>query len=191
MSDSERDSIQNAATATEHSGHVLSVRAFAAWHPVAGFGPINEIALREQVDHAQTDVNLAGRYSKRTLVLMPAVIYLSDSEARRFLRVESDKDCDELLQQMNTVTGRTWLIQVQRWFEPRGLFRHAVERKNYTLYLDCHGEYQVMSLVAPGGSSIFHASQNSRESVMNYMLGYLGGMERPANAETRRTESAG
>lgn len=36
----------------------VSVSAFAAWHPVHGFGPVNEIALRDQVDHAQTDVNL-------------------------------------------------------------------------------------------------------------------------------------
>lgn len=115
---------------------------------------------------------------------MPAVTYLSDSEARSFLTVEGDKDCDELLQEMNKRTDRLWLIQVQRWFESRGLFRHAVERKRYTLYLDCHGEYQVMSLVAPDGSSIFHHNPNSREAVMNYMLGYLGGIERPAVAET-------
>jgi len=36
----------------------VSVSAFAAWHPVHGLGPVNEIALRDQVDHAQTDVNL-------------------------------------------------------------------------------------------------------------------------------------
>lgn len=31
---------------------------FAAWHPVEGFGPTNEIALREQYAHAATDVKL-------------------------------------------------------------------------------------------------------------------------------------
>lgn len=106
---------------------------------------------------------------------MPAVTYLSDSEVERFLHVENDKDCDELLQEMNAKTGRRWLIQVRRWFVPRGWFRHAEERVHYTLYLDCHGEYQVMSLVTPTGSSIFHGSRQSREDVMNYMLGYLGG----------------
>lgn len=109
---------------------------------------------------------------------MPAVTFLSDSETKRYERVEDDKDCDELLQEMNAVTGRRWLIQVRKWFEPRGMFRHAEERKDYTLYLDCHGEYQVMSLVHPGGSSIFYGWHHSREAVMNYMLGYLGGTPR-------------
>jgi hypothetical protein len=31
---------------------------FAAWHPVHGFGPVDEIALRGQYDHAKTDVRL-------------------------------------------------------------------------------------------------------------------------------------
>jgi hypothetical protein len=31
---------------------------FAAWHPVEGFGQVNEIAIREQYDHAKTDVKL-------------------------------------------------------------------------------------------------------------------------------------
>jgi hypothetical protein len=106
---------------------------------------------------------------------MPAVTYLSESEARKFERVEGDKDCDELLQEMNAKTGRRWLIQVSRWFVSRGWFRHAEERIAYTLYLDCHSEYQIMSLVTPTGSSIFHRSHQSREDVMNYMLGYFGG----------------
>lgn len=106
---------------------------------------------------------------------MPAVTYLSDWEAREWVRVPGDKDCDELLQEMNAKTGRRWLIQVRRFFISRGWFRHAEEIKSYTLYLDCHGEYQVMNLVGPNGGSIFHFNRNSREAVMNYMLGYLGG----------------
>lgn len=31
---------------------------FAAWHPVEGFGPTNEISLRDHYDHAMTDVRL-------------------------------------------------------------------------------------------------------------------------------------
>lgn len=106
---------------------------------------------------------------------MPAVTYLSDSRASAMERVEGDKDCDELLQEMNAKTGRRWLIEVWTQYVSRGWFRHAEERKHYTLYLDCHGEYQVMSLVTPAGSSIFNHSRQSRENVMNYMLGYLGG----------------
>lgn len=112
---------------------------------------------------------------------MPCCTYLSAYEAKKFEAVDGDKDCDELLQEMNAKTGRRWLIQVQRNFVSRGWFRHAKERKDYTLYLDCHGEYQVMSLVTPAGSSVFYRWANSREAVMNYMLGYLGGCLVPSN----------
>lgn len=119
---------------------------------------------------------------------MPGFTYLSDWEAREWLHVEGDKDCDELLQEMNAKSGRTWLIQVKRWFAPRGWFRHAEEIKYYTLYLDCHGEYQVMNLVGPNGGSVFHFNRHSREAVMNYMLGYLGGL--PAHPSTDRGDAA-
>ena len=104
---------------------------------------------------------------------MPAVTFLSDSEAKRFETVEGDKDCNELLQEMNAKTDRRWLIEVRSFFASRGWFRHAEEIKTYTLYLDCHGEYQVMNLVTPNGGSNF--SYSTREAVMNYMIGYLGG----------------
>lgn len=109
---------------------------------------------------------------------MPAVTHLSSWEEKEYSRVEGDKDCDDLLQEMCRVTGRRWLIQVRRWFVSQGLLRHAREAKSYTLYLECHGEYQVISLVHPGGSSVFHGSGESREHAMNYMLGYLSGQPR-------------
>ena len=106
---------------------------------------------------------------------MPAVTFLSDSEAKRFERVEYDKDCDELLQEMQRLSGRRWLIEVRSHFLSRGWFRHAAELVTYTLYLDCNGEYQVMNLVTSRGGSVF--SRSRREDVMNYMLGYIGGLE--------------
>lgn len=36
---------------------------FAAWHPVHGFGAINELAIRELFSHAKTDANLANHPS--------------------------------------------------------------------------------------------------------------------------------
>lgn len=44
---------------------VPKVSMFAAWHPVHGFGPVNEIAIREQYDHAKTDVNLLSHTGDR------------------------------------------------------------------------------------------------------------------------------
>lgn len=117
---------------------------------------------------------------------MPVCTYLSDSEAKRFEQIEGDKDCDELLQEMNAKTGRRWLIQVQQRFVSRGWFRHAEERKYYTLYLDCHGEYQVISLVTPHGSSVFFQWVHGREAIMNYMLGYLGYLGRLPLSSTDR-----
>jgi hypothetical protein len=108
---------------------------------------------------------------------MAAVTFLSDSEARSYETVEGDKDCNELLQELNHASGRRWLIERRTFYRSRGLFRHAEEIKTYTLYLDCHGEYQVMNLVTPNGGSVF--SYGNREAVMNYMLGHLAGLQEP------------
>jgi hypothetical protein len=113
---------------------------------------------------------------------MPAVTYLSDWEVRNWQAVANDKDCDELLQELRKATGENWLISVNE----RPAFKRAWHRlwnvqtrtiKFYTLYADCHGEWQIISLVTPYGSSIFHSwGERDRECIMNYMLGYLGGL---------------
>ena len=106
---------------------------------------------------------------------MPCTTFLSDHQIKQWSHVENDKDCDELLKELNEVSGRLWLVGVQEWFLPRGLFRHAEKRIDYTLYLDCHGEWQVMNMVTPEGGSLFHHTVGSREHVMNYMLGFIAG----------------
>ncbi|CAM5397985.1 hypothetical protein AFEL58S_01990 [Afipia felis] len=113
---------------------------------------------------------------------MPAVTFLSDCEAKRFETIDGDKECNELLRAMNLLSGRRWLIEVRSRFVSRGWFRHAAKIVTYTLYLDCNGEYQVMNLVTPSGGSVF--SRSGREDVMNFMLGYLGGMEESAQKDT-------
>jgi len=116
---------------------------------------------------------------------VPAVTYLSDAKAREWATVPDDKDCDELLQQLNRVSGRKWVIGRHTVeLAHAGLFKRMFCKPpaphiEWTLYLDCHGEWQVMNLVTPDGGSNFHPSTGSREAIMNYMLGYIGGARRP------------
>lgn len=112
---------------------------------------------------------------------MPAVTYLSDSEVRQFATVPDDKDCNELLQELRRATGENWIVgtySVRRGRTPTdwALRRPAKVSRHYTLYADCHGEWQVINLVTPCGGSVFHGSEQSREDVMNYMLGVLNGL---------------
>lgn len=119
---------------------------------------------------------------------MPAVTYLSDQEVKNWQRVQDDKDCDDLLQELRQKTGENWVLEVR----DIPLFRTGWERlwrmpnrtiKHYQLYADCHGEWQVINLVTPTGGSNFNLWEHSREATMNYIIGYLGGIyhaNRPA-----------
>lgn len=106
---------------------------------------------------------------------MPCVTYLSDNEAERFRFVVGDEECNELLSKLNKLSGRTWLIEVRNFQASRGWFRRAAEVRTYTLYLDCHGEYQIINLVSDRGGSVF--SYSTRADVMNFMLGYISAGE--------------
>lgn len=115
---------------------------------------------------------------------MPAVTFLSDHEVREWANVPDDKEADELLQQLRDVSGRNWVIgrhkvRVQHPSLIKRLFcKPPAPLTVWTLYLDCHGEWQIMSLATPKGSSIFHYSPESRECVLNYMLGYVSGAQK-------------
>lgn len=109
---------------------------------------------------------------------MPAVTYLSDEEVKRGATVEGDKDVNEWLGLLNELSGRRWVIltrdlplKKRHWFAKRRFVR------NYTLYLDCHGEWQIMNLMIGGGATNFHYGSDSRNAVINYMMGYVGGCE--------------
>lgn len=112
---------------------------------------------------------------------MVCVTYLSDNEVRRFRTVEDDKDCNDILQGLRKLTGEEWLIRVMPLSYKTGVwpFRKEVSWKLYTLYYGTlHGEYQVINLVNENGSTIFDPTpRNSRCHVMNYMLGYIAGVQ--------------
>jgi len=114
---------------------------------------------------------------------MPVVTYLSDAEVRRGLSHEADPDLDSLLKELNAKSGRRWVVLTypvyQRgWFGKTKLLGHR-----HDLYLDCHGEWQIINLATGIGrgpsSTLFNSCwRGTRENVLNYMLGYLGGLEK-------------
>ena len=126
---------------------------------------------------------------------MPAFTYLSDSEVREWRSVSDDKECNDLLQEFRKATGEDWLIGVRQWPVRRTFWKWLRRtpitlHKHHTLYADCHGEWQVINLVTPNGGSVFYGSAQSREDIMNFMLGYLAGIDHisrkrrsPTNAE--------
>ena len=113
---------------------------------------------------------------------MPACVYLSDAEERKWSSVAEDKDCDELLQQLRRLTGNKWLVERQEIpVRHTSLWKHLFCKSppphvEWTLYADLHGEHQVINLVTPEGGSVFYKSTQSRENVMNFMLGYIAGI---------------
>jgi hypothetical protein len=113
---------------------------------------------------------------------MPVVTYLPDYVVKRCRRVINDSECDDTLQVLRAVTGEDWIIEVvERRVKCRAWhgLSHIYERvKFYILYADCHGEWQIINLCTPKGGSVFHNSRQSREDVINFMLGYIGGRQR-------------
>lgn len=107
---------------------------------------------------------------------MPAFTYLSNAQVDRYSIVLGDEECNDILQQLRRATGENWLVRVDVIDRPRRWFRKAPPIRCYTLYADCHGEWQVINLVVADGGSIFVASEHSRDAVMNYMLGYIAGV---------------
>lgn len=108
---------------------------------------------------------------------MPAVTYLRDDEVASGRSIPDDKEADELLQQLRNLTGEDWIVMILPiWIRDRW-WKRPRQTKRYTLYADCHGEWQIMNLVTPDGGSLFHGgAERSREDVMNFMLGMIAGI---------------
>lgn len=108
---------------------------------------------------------------------MPAFTYFHDHEAERMATVEGDKDCNDLLRDLCRVTEQRWIIDVRQIIERRFLRKPTIW-KHYSLYCDVHrdgSEWQAINLVTPKGGSVFHGSRQSREDVMNFMMGVCDG----------------
>jgi len=124
---------------------------------------------------------------------MPLLTFLSEEQVRRFSWVDDDEECNGLLQDLRVATGENWLVRVETWRHyPRsswffGLFAAAepIIRREYRLYHDAHGEWQIMNLFNGAGGTAHHDDGKSREHVMNFMLGYLSATE-SAHAKLER-----
>lgn len=81
---------------------------------------------------------------------MPGFYYLNDYQVQEYSNPD-DPECCTLLHELNEASGRIWLVKIERFTQRKGLFR--VEVEHYTLFLDCHGEYQVINLVPQRGTN--------------------------------------
>lgn len=113
---------------------------------------------------------------------MPVFTYLSDHEVAAGRSVPDDEECNELLQELRAATGEDWIIIVTPIRKERNVWKRLFGMKletfqSYRLFADCHGEWQVINVITPEGGSVFYIWEHSREAVMNYMLGYLGGLQ--------------
>lgn len=123
---------------------------------------------------------------------MPAVTYLRDHEVRAWASVPSDKDLNDLLQELRTLTKENWLIQRREIetrhasFWKRIFCKPPANHVQWTMYADCRGEWQVMSFATANGSSIFNACAHERENIINFMLGYIGGYRRATPPHERK-----
>jgi hypothetical protein len=113
---------------------------------------------------------------------MVAVTFLDDHEVRTGRSLPDDPECNALLQEFREATGEDWIIRVRRFPVRQTLWARLSRRPPeifamYTLYADCHGEWQIINLVTPKGGSVFHGSSQSREDIMNFMMGYLNGIQ--------------
>lgn len=113
---------------------------------------------------------------------MPAFTYLSGSYVREYRSVVGDKECNDLLQELRKATGDDWLVGVTRYPRRPTLMERlrgiqAQPEIHYTLYADCNGEWQIINCILPEGGSIFHTGKATREAVMNYMLGFVAGID--------------
>lgn len=110
---------------------------------------------------------------------MPGYTYLTDQEAQRGLTVPTDKELDELLQEVRGLTGQEWIIRTHDIYFRRHWWSTLEHRYHYTLYwYTGHGiEYQVINLRTPGGGSVFGGSTQSACDIANYLMGVINGWQ--------------
>lgn len=115
---------------------------------------------------------------------MPALTFLSDNVVRAGRSVKDDKECDEILQDLRRMTGEDWIVRVRR-IPHRSWARSFVDpdRYEYILYADCHGEWQHINMAGPEGGTVFHTHPDSRNAVMNFMLGMICGIQNERRAK--------
>lgn len=109
---------------------------------------------------------------------MPAIVYLPDYVIRNGHIVPDDKECTDLLKEVNNKSNRNWIIEKCPIRVKEKIFSKVKVIYRYNLYLDCNGEWQIINLMTANGGSIFHGgAKGSRENVMNYLMGLANGLD--------------
>lgn len=87
----------------------------------------------------------------------------------------TDKELLKILERLKEETGRHWELEESVRVTKKFLHK-PVNLKVYSLYLDCHGEWQVINFcpAKEGGYSI--NTTVDRAAIGNYITGYLGGI---------------
>lgn len=101
----------------------------------------------------------------------------------------TDKEIIRLLAGLNQHTGRQWECEEYQW-TVRRLFRKPRLIKTYDLYLECHGEWQVISFHSSIYHDIYRIAESNKHNgpwmiygadagaVFAYMQGYLNGLDK-------------
>lgn len=106
---------------------------------------------------------------------MPACIYIPDHKSST-MKETGDKELDSLLLEANKLDDDRWRIGKVVITRSRLIFRKPPPLTLYTLYWFVTGiEYQIVNLATPRGGSIFYHSNQSKEDILNYLMGYLQG----------------
>lgn len=114
---------------------------------------------------------------------MPALTFLSDDVVRAGRSVKDDKECDQILQDLRRLTGEDWIVRVRELPTTRRWLRPAPPVRDYTLYADCHGEWQIINMAGPDGGTVFSLHPDSRNACMNFMLGMICGIQNERRAK--------
>lgn len=106
---------------------------------------------------------------------MPATAFLSpfDVDRIRIRLILDDPRIVELLSEVNRLVSQQWICEVKEIARKR-IWRAPIIVKKYTVYIDCHGEWQIFNF--PGGYSV------SAETILAFLMGYRNGLTESGGA---------
>lgn len=104
---------------------------------------------------------------------MPCVTYISEYEEWKMKEaIKEHKLVAELLAEVNALTTQEWLCEPHKAVVQVRLFRAPIEEWRFTLYIDCHGEWQVFNF-----KDGFSGTENT---VLAFLMGYRNGLAEAA-----------
>ena len=105
---------------------------------------------------------------------MSLYTYMTLDEAKRYSEAVTDRELLEMLARMNELDGRVW--ELREWPCSVGRLWWKRDRKAYELfYRCCDVEYQIINFAKPADRESALNYYVPRESVANFMIGYLNG----------------